>query len=272
MDYTFSALNGDTVAMAPREAMQFGRALQRVCSTIVHSDRRFGPVKMAKIDIADGFYHVWVQLADVPKLGVALPSTPGCLPLVAFPLALPMGWMESPPSFTTLTETACDLANAHLSNPSSGRLRLPHRLEAVAATPPSDAAPHPVATTTRRATTVRGALPTRTPVAAVDVYVDDFLLLAQTKRQQQRVMRAALISIDDVFRPLQPGDPVHRKEPSSTKKMLKGDACWRSQKRILGWDMDSEALTLNLPPHRIYRLREVISWLRPPRKRLAVAK
>ena len=141
----------------------------------------------------------------------------------------------------------------------------------MAATPPTDATFRPVATIPS-ATTVRGAQPTRIPVAAVDVYVDDFLLLAQTKRQQQRVMRAALHSIDDVFRPLQSGDPAHRKEPASTKKMLKGDACWMSKKRILGWDIDSQALTLNLPHHRIDRLREVLIWLRPPHKRLAVSK
>lgn len=52
---------------------------------------------MAKIDIADGFYRVWVRVEDVPKLGVALPHTAGHSPLVAFSLALPMGWVESPP-------------------------------------------------------------------------------------------------------------------------------------------------------------------------------
>lgn len=57
--------------------MQFGRALQRVFSTMVHADPRYGPVQMAKIDVADGFYGVWVQISDVPKLGVILPTQPG---------------------------------------------------------------------------------------------------------------------------------------------------------------------------------------------------
>ena len=135
VDYTFSGLNADTLPLAPREAMQFGRALQRVCRHIVHADPRFGPVTMAKIDIADGFYRVWVQLADVAKLGVALPSTPGTPQLVAFPLALPMGWVESPPYFTSLTETACDVANSRLRT-NDECLRQPHRLETVAATLP----------------------------------------------------------------------------------------------------------------------------------------
>jgi hypothetical protein len=87
---------------------------------------------MAKIDIADGFYRVWVRKEDVPKLGVALPPMPGQPSLVAFPLALPMGWVESPPYFTTFTATICDLSNAKLAQPSyHGE---PDRLEAVAAT------------------------------------------------------------------------------------------------------------------------------------------
>jgi hypothetical protein len=63
---------------------------------------------MAKIDIADGFYRVWVQIDDVPKLVDALPTSPGSAPLVSFPLALPIGWVELPPYFGTLTETLCD--------------------------------------------------------------------------------------------------------------------------------------------------------------------
>lgn len=84
VDYTFSGLNVETLPLAPREAMQFSRALQRVCSRIMHSNPQFGPVMMAKIDIADGFFRVWVQLADVPELGVALLSTPGTEPVIAF--------------------------------------------------------------------------------------------------------------------------------------------------------------------------------------------
>ena len=119
--------------------MQFGRALNRVCTKVLKAVPRYGPVHLAKIDVADGFYRVWVRLEDVPKLGVGvLPSTPGTPPLIAFPLALPMGWIESPPYFTAATETICDLANATLASPDSETLRRQHRLEAVAATPPSD--------------------------------------------------------------------------------------------------------------------------------------
>jgi hypothetical protein len=81
--------------LAPRKAsMQFGPALrQRIFTRIVHADRRYGPVHLAKIDIAaDSFYRVWLQVEDIPKLlGVALlPSAPGCPPW--WPFLWPYPW------------------------------------------------------------------------------------------------------------------------------------------------------------------------------------
>jgi hypothetical protein len=249
--------------------MQFGRALQRVMSKIVYADPKYGPVYLAKIDIADGFYRVWLQIADIRKLGVTLPTSSGQPLLVAFPLALPMGWVESPPYFTTLTETACDLANNELRAREKRTRNTAHRLEAVAATPPPDAVEEEVKSEATRFTR-QGSHKGRPPVAAVDVYVDDFLLIAQTEHQRRRVMRSTLGAIDSVFRPLSPEDPPHRKEPASVKKMLKGEACWSTKKRILGWDLDTAASTLQLPPHRLDRLYELLNLIRPPKKRVSV--
>lgn len=96
MDYTFSGVNTETARLAPSEAMQFGRSLHRVLTKIVYANPVYGPVYLAKIDIADGFYRIGLQPRDVPRLGVILPTTDTRDPLVAFPLALPMGWVESP--------------------------------------------------------------------------------------------------------------------------------------------------------------------------------
>ena len=149
--------------------------------------------------------------------------------------------MESPPYFTALTENACDLTSNQF-RARDKRLRLTvHRLEAVSATPPPD----PVAVQQGKGETtrdMRSRIQGRPPVAAVDVCVlDGFLRMTQTVNQCTTVMmRHALHLIDDVFRPLQsPHDQTHLKEPASVKKMLKGDACWLTQKRILGWDLDS---------------------------------
>jgi hypothetical protein len=170
VDYSYSGVNNDTVQLSPHEAMQFGRALHRLMERIVYADPIYGPVLLGKIDIAaDGFYRIGLRPHDVPRLGVILPTIIG-KPLVALPLALPMGWVASPPQFTAVTETACDLLNATLRvsmTPS------PHPLESLPATPPPDAAHR--SWTPRLA---RMGLPgTRLlQLAYGDVFVDDFLL------------------------------------------------------------------------------------------------
>ena len=58
VDYTFSRVNQSTVGLAPAEAMQFGRAFQRILHQVRHADPAHGPVYIAKVDIADGFYRV----------------------------------------------------------------------------------------------------------------------------------------------------------------------------------------------------------------------
>jgi hypothetical protein len=86
-------LNDDTVKMAPRDAMQFGKALERILQAIVNANPDHGPVHLIKVDIADGFCRIWVNVNDVTKLAVALPPLGDTEPLVALPLVLPMGWI-----------------------------------------------------------------------------------------------------------------------------------------------------------------------------------
>ena len=57
-----------------------------------------------------------LSIDDIPKLGVVFPTAPGQEPLVALPLVLPMGWKNSPPIFSTVTETIADMANQRIQN------------------------------------------------------------------------------------------------------------------------------------------------------------
>ena len=110
------------------------------------------------------------------------------------------------------------------------------------------------------------------PLSCVDVYVDDFLLAAQTKREQVRLLRHTLHAIDAVFRPLSPDDPGTRKHPASVKKMKHGDAHWAHRKLMLGWVVDTVAETIELPPHRLLRLHSLLDDIGPHRKRMAISK
>ena len=99
-----SGVNDATCRLAP-DSMQFGHALQRILQCMYDADPRYGSIDTMKVDIADGFYHVGLAPEDVPSLGVCLPPGPDGKTLVASPLVLPMGWVESPPHFCAVTET-----------------------------------------------------------------------------------------------------------------------------------------------------------------------
>jgi hypothetical protein len=424
VDYTFSFVNADTASLAPRESMQFGHALHRMLRKIRFADPAHGPVYMLKVDIADGFYRVYVAPRDVPKLGVAFPHQAGEEPLVAFPLALPMGWTSSPPYFSAFTETIVDVANDRLAQHSDP---LPHRLDTAASTRPPPLptrrqvffeGEHPVPRPRDRATTsllrarstapsavppTRSRVPSvlrraRTPASSAvlptprnapsvllgarstassavhltprsapfvplgarstassavhltpsrapsilrractpassavlptprntpsvllgarstassavhltprsppfvplgarstastavhltpsnrkahrhhkaplqyfDVFVDDALSSAQgSPARLRRIRRILLGALDDVFRPLDSTDPSTRQEPASVKKMLKGDACWATLKIVLGWLIDTVRGTIELPPHRLDRIKELFDLFRGRRR------
>jgi hypothetical protein len=240
-------------------------------------------IYLSKIDIADGFYRIadgfyriWVRASDVPKLGVLFPAASGEEYLVGFPLALPMGWTESPTIFTAATETVANMTNTRLR---SGD-RLPaHHLEMISETP-APPAPRPPNSTP---SLIPPSLPTRSchpdaphyspPLALWDVYVDDFLGLVQGgRRTRLRVKRALLHSLDQVMRPLDSADSSFRQEPASVKNMEKGDATWATLKTILGWILNTLDKTITLPPHRLVRVRDILDSISPTQHRVALSK
>ena len=271
VDYTFSGVNADTVGLAPHEAMQFGRTLERLLSQVVHANPKFGLVHFFKLDIADGFYRVWLRAEDVPILAVSIPALPGEPPLLALPLALPMGWTQSPPAFCAVTETIADHANALLHK----RRRFPHprRLDALAntlAAAPPHLGLHATAPMLSRDPNIR---PYALPLRAVDVFVDDFIGVAQGSPQSLlNTRRTVMHAIDSVFRPLHPGaDPPHRTEPISVSKLAKGDGSWATTKQLLGWTINSADMTLTLPPRRLQRLADLLASIPSHQQRLSLS-
>lgn len=258
-DYSFLGVNDDTAAMAPREAMQFGRALPRILQTIHEANPRYGPVYMSTVDIADGFYRMGLRPDDALRLGMLFPTRKGEPRLIAIPLVLPMGWKESPPSFCSATETVADVANDVIKHqwPTTSKS---HRLDALAETPIGN----PIASVGPPALPSKTATHVTRPVHQWDIYVDDFLGLAQGKPATRlRVKRALFQSLDKVFRPLSPDDNPMRQEPVSVKKLKKGDATWATTKRMLGWNIDSVKGTIALTPRRRERLLAILNTITP---------
>ena len=275
VDYTFNGVNDDTVKMMPNEAMQFGRALERVLYSIHHANPHHGPVYVSKTDLADGFYRIPLTSSGIPNLGVILPRFPNEEQLVAFPLVLPMGWVESPPAFCAATETVADLANGL---PAS--VLLPnHPLEEVASTPPEVSTPLGSQCDPKRSRSAMDAKPRRRhvlrpyrrPIALHDIYVDDFISLIQgSPRRRRRHIRALLHSIDRIFRPVDSQDSSVRQHVPSVKKFMKGDGSMQTVKSVLGWIINTTQGTLELPPHRQQRLAAIFDEVRG-RSRIALS-
>jgi hypothetical protein len=89
-------VNHETLTLSHFECIQFGKALWRVIRHLKSANPHLGSVYLSKIDIANRFYRIWVRASDGPKLGVLFTSADGEEYLIGFPLALPMGWTESP--------------------------------------------------------------------------------------------------------------------------------------------------------------------------------
>jgi hypothetical protein len=188
------------------------------------------------------------------------PTAPGEEQLIGLPLVLPVGWNQSPPLLRVATETVTDLANNKLQ---SRQASMPHCLDVLPETPIVPE-PHPLVSTAGPETL---ALPSGTrfhsskpvPVKSCDVYVDNFVGMVQGNyKHRQHLKRSLLSSLDEVLRRVDGQENVHRQEPASLKKMLKGDATWVTRKFVLGWMLDTCAMTIQLPPHRVTRLFELL--------------
>jgi hypothetical protein len=252
--------------------MKFGWSLLRILQKIARSDPRLGPVYLSKIDFYDGFYRIAIQSEDVPELAVMFPTAPGEEQLIGLPLVLPMEWKQSPPLFMAATETVADLDNNKLQ---SRQASIPHRLYVLSETPIVPK-PHPLVSMASPETL---ALPYGTrfhsskpvPVKSWDLYVDDFVGMVQGNyKQRQHVKRSLLSSLDEVLSRVDGQDNVHRQEPASVKKMLKGDATRATRKVVLGWMLDTCTMTIQLPPQWVTRLFELLDSFAPKQLRATV--
>ena len=279
-DWGWPSVNESTLPHAPPESMQFGKALDRILYQVRHSNPKFGPPRLCKHDIKDGFYRMFLRAQDCPRLALVLPRYADEPQLVAIPMSSTMGWGQSPPTFSAMSETACDHANRKMIL--SPTYAPPHRLEEHAlpmddlsrsfvprprepedsvasdlllaqATEPIEPEPPHVAPPSN--------MMFQRPLASNDVFVDDFIQLGQGgKKRMHTIRRHLLHALDEIL--AQPNaDEKHRNEAVSLKKMLKGDGSWSTRKLILGWIIDTVRQTIELPPHRKETLAAIFDKL-----------
>ena len=87
-------------------------------------------------------------------------------------------------------------------------------------------------------------------MAYVDVFVDDEILVGQGTAARLNWLRRILMHVNDKI--ISPNDDANpgRREAMSMSKFGKGDAAWATRKLlVLGWILDTLALTIELPPH-----------------------
>jgi len=174
-----------------------------------------------------------------------------------------MGWVSLPPVFCAATEAIADVAQAKMN---SNWHPPPHRQDEAADTPTPDPRPPSVPGQSPRIQHRRKA-----PLKKIDCYVDDLVALAQgSKRRRRRLRRILFHCIDMVFRAPDDGDDEWKMDPISLKKLLKGDGSWETTKVVLGWLIDTVAGTIELPPHRVARLTEMLDSF--PRSRRTCSK
>jgi hypothetical protein len=233
LDYSFPPkqnVNTFSLHLALTQAMQFGTAFPRLMQCLVYCDRDYSPPLMAKLDLADGYYPVPLSPLASLELAVVLPGDGLHDKLVGIPLSLPMGWTHSPPYFCAFTETVTDVANASLQHPSLPHHPLEQTLQLQAVPRESTFTPEalqPVG---------QSSLP---PLATIDVYLDDFMALAQPPRHTN-TMRSLLHAVDSIFYDTPPH--MTRCLIISEAKITKGNATWSTQKTLLGWNINTATI------------------------------
>jgi hypothetical protein len=74
-------------------------------------DPRLGLAWMGKQDVDNSFYQMQLAVEVCLALALLLPQCADEPQLVGTPMGTTMGWVQSPPTFCTMSETVCDLAN-----------------------------------------------------------------------------------------------------------------------------------------------------------------
>jgi hypothetical protein len=276
------SVNKTTVPHAPPEAMQFGCALPRMILWLLrHANPKFGPARLAKYDVKDGFYRLFLRALECLCLALIPPKYEGETQLVAIPLACTMGWVQSPPTFCTMSKTVCNLANHTIQ--SSKPAEAEHCLETQASVnddlsyswEPHDKEPEQEEADKALEPYSGGVLPPaetkapappsnmtfEKPVGTTDVFMDDYIQVGQGgPKRMQKLCRHLLEAVDQFL--AQPGEELHQNKAITLKKLQTGDGSWTTRKVVLGWvRTPSVAQTMELPSHWKLLLAKIFQHL-----------
>jgi len=235
--------------IAPHAAMaELGSVLPCLIYAVATAPDAQGPVLFSKLDIKDGYWRMVVPKDDDWHFAYVLPKAHPDEPTrLVIPSSLQMGWCDSPAYFCAASETARDVADKLADKP-IGSLAA-HPLEDMLLRPqdwPEDEL----------------EMHSQAFVRLMEVYVDDFIQLAQTTDPTKllHLSRAILHAIHSVFPP--PGITGHDGEdPVSLKKLKQGKGLWEARKEILGWVFDGARRCIELPEDKVNKITAKIKHI-----------
>jgi hypothetical protein len=197
------------------------------------------------LDIKDGYWRMVVPAEDEWHFAYVLPKLHPDEPTqLVIPSSLQMGWCDSPAFFCAALETARDVAD-ELATAPIGTITA-HPLEHMLVSPQ-----HWMEETLEEKAADFLRL--------MEVYVDDFIQLAQTEDPTEllHLSRAILHGIHAVFPP--PAMTGHDGEdPVSIKKLNQGDGLWKTRKELLGWVFDGARRCIELPTNKVENILDEI--------------
>jgi hypothetical protein len=233
------AVNNTTVPLVPRRPVrEIGKVLPRVFKFMA-SRPEGQTILLSKVDLSDGFWRILVKEAAQWNFCYVMPDPPGAPVRIVVPSALQTGWMESPQYFCTATKTGWDfiqwLVDQKIDCPPHPleRFMLPQDL--VGTIGPDKPVPSNEAD--------KGA-------SAINIYLDDYILAVvedAARTLLRRITRATLYGVHSIFPPPEITEHERGKDPISVKKLEKGDATFMPKKLILGFVVNGELWSVQLP-------------------------
>jgi hypothetical protein len=228
---TQDSMNDTTVLQAPSASV---KEIGRVLPHLVHYMRDTPAglhILFCKLDISNGFWRFIVREEDSFNFAYVLPQREGEPVRIVVPLAVQMGWVESPPLFCTVTESAQDLTQ-HLVDTN---VDLPlHLLEAKMNIQHVPLRAH-----------------ADVPSKLLQVYVNNFCYASMEAKDGYHIpwiCRASIHGIHLFFPQPKVTEHVDGKEPISDPKLEKGDGNFTSDKEMIGFIFDGINQTAHLPP------------------------
>ena len=240
----------------PLQSMaQLGKVLPRLVHALATSPEDQGPWVFMKLDIKDGFWRLMVPKEEEYNFCYVLPQLNPDAPIqIVVPSSLQMGWKYSPPYFCAATETARDVAETLANQPELSA----HPFEAITMSADDALKLHQLQHPKHWNTDDLHAHMKHLN-KLLEVFVDDFCGCIQSTDPAVLLhhSRALLHAIHSIF-PASPNpDTNPDDEPVSLKKLHEGEGVWAFRKEILGWIFDGIHRTIELPPGKLQKIRDL---------------